>query len=94
MENSKNGGYAGDINFGGRPRFINKNKNPGQAEDDAGFKKANQGTPALANTEGTGLNASATPFVAKMPDSKYLVIKIFNTLYCRQAKGERRRALR
>ena len=73
MENSKNGGYAGDINFGGRPRFINKNKNPGSADDDgAGFKRANPGAPPIATTEGTGgLNASATPFVAKSTsDSK------------------------
>jgi len=37
MENSKNGGNAGEINFGGRPRFINKKVNAAGAEDTGGF---------------------------------------------------------
>ena len=61
------------INFGGRPRFVNKNKNPdGAADDGAGFKRATPGAPPIAAAESPStLNAAATPFVAKaIPDSK------------------------
>ena len=71
MENSKNGGNAGEINFGGRPRFINKKVNAAGAEDTGGFQRATPGAPPMATSPDGGLNAAATPFVAKaIPDGK------------------------